>query len=67
MKVNWKWIIVSILLLLLLIFTIQNYEAVKIQFLFWSFKTSRALIIFLTLLIGMAIGWVISLIKGGEE
>ena len=55
---SWKWIPVLILLLLLVIFTTQNYELVKIQFLFWSFKTSRAIIIFVTLFIGIIIGWV---------
>ncbi|MBU1998456.1 MAG: LapA family protein [Candidatus Omnitrophica bacterium] len=62
---NWKWILVLILLLLLVIFTVQNYEIVKIQFLFWSFQTSRAIVIFSTLFIGMIIGWIIPLIKRG--
>ena len=55
---NWKWILVLILLLLLIIFTTQNYEVVKIKFLFWSFKTSRAIVIFVTLFLGIIIGWV---------
>lgn len=59
---NWKWSIILILLLLLVIFTAQNYEIVKIQFLFWSFQTSRAIIIFTTLLVGIFIGWITSLI-----
>ncbi|MBL7170453.1 MAG: LapA family protein [Candidatus Omnitrophica bacterium] len=54
---NWRWIIILILMLLLVIFTAQNYEAVAIQFLFWSFQTSRAIIIFGTLLLGIIIGW----------
>jgi len=57
---NWKWTIVLTLLLLLVIFTVQNYEVVKIQFLFWSFQTSRAIVIFLALAIGFAIGAIIS-------
>lgn len=64
---NWKWILILILLLFLVIFTSQNYEVVKIQFLFWSFKTSRALIIFSTLLIGIVIGWITSFIKKGKS
>ena len=55
---NWKWLVVLMLLLLLVIFTTQNYELVKIQFLFWSFKTSRAIVIFVTLFVGIIIGWV---------
>ncbi|MFC1804809.1 LapA family protein [Candidatus Omnitrophota bacterium] len=60
---NWKWILVLVLLLFLVIFTTQNYEVVKIKFLFWSFQTSRAIIIFSTLFIGILIGWFTSLIK----
>lgn len=60
---NWKWILVLILLLFLVIFTVQNYELIEIQFLFWSFKTSRAIIIFSTLVIGILIGWISSFIK----
>ena len=58
---NWKWLVVLMLLLLLVIFTTQNYELVKIQFLFWSFKTSRAIVIFATLFIGIIIGWISSI------
>jgi len=58
---NWKWVVVLTLLLLLVIFTVQNYEVVKIQFLLWSFQTSRALVIFLALTIGFIIGAIISM------
>ncbi|MFH1338899.1 MAG: LapA family protein [Candidatus Omnitrophota bacterium] len=60
---GWKWVLILILLLLLVIFTTQNYEIVEIKFLFWSFKTSRAIIIFSTLLIGIVIGSITALIK----
>ncbi|MFH1776016.1 MAG: lipopolysaccharide assembly protein LapA domain-containing protein [Candidatus Omnitrophota bacterium] len=53
---NWHWAIVLILMLFLVIFTVQNSEVLKIRFLFWSFSTSRAIIIFVTLLIGVIIG-----------
>lgn len=53
-----RWIVVLILMLLLVIFTVQNYELVKIQFLFWGFQTSRAIVIFVTLLTGIIIGWI---------
>lgn len=62
---NWKWTVILILLLLLVIFTAQNYEIVKIQFLFWSFQTSRAIVIFTTLIVGILIGWISSFIKRG--
>ena len=57
-----KWIFVLILLLFLVIFIAQNYEVVKIQLIFWSFQTSRAIVMFSALLIGIIIGWVISTI-----
>ena len=57
---NWKIVLILALLVLLIIFITQNYEAVSIQFLFWSFQTSRAIIIFSTLILGIIIGWTIS-------
>ncbi|MBN1898637.1 MAG: LapA family protein [Spirochaetes bacterium] len=55
-----KFIIILLLLLVLIIFTIQNYEIVKIRFLIWSFQTSRAIMIFLSVLIGGVIGLIVS-------
>ena len=42
------------------IFTTQNYEAVKIKFLFLAFEASKAIVLILTILIGIIIGWAIS-------
>ncbi len=53
---NWKWVLILSLMGILVIFTTQNYEIVKIQFLVWSFKTSRAIIIFIALAIGFIAG-----------
>jgi uncharacterized integral membrane protein len=50
-------ILVMVLFAMLVIFTAQNYEVVKLQFLFWSFTASRAIVIFFTLLIGIIMGW----------
>jgi len=44
------------LLLLVVIFTLQNTEIVTIKFLFWDMELSRALLIFLLLGIGIVIG-----------
>ncbi|UCH12447.1 MAG: LapA family protein [Candidatus Omnitrophota bacterium] len=57
---NWHWAVILALMLFLVIFTVQNYEVVNIQFLFWSFSTSRAIVIFATLVVGIAIGWISS-------
>ena len=46
-------------LTLFLIFVIQNTEAVDVEFLFWSFQTRRALLLFLVLAIGIGTGWIL--------
>ena len=60
---SWKWILIILLLIFLIIFTMQNYEVVTIQFLFWSFQTSRTIVLLTTLIIGIIIGWIISFKK----
>ena len=52
----WKWILIVTILILVIIFTAQNYEPVQIKFLAWSFKSSSALTIFVSLVIGFLIG-----------
>ncbi|MFH1645251.1 MAG: lipopolysaccharide assembly protein LapA domain-containing protein [Candidatus Omnitrophota bacterium] len=59
---NWKWMVVIVLLALLLIFTLQNHTTVEVQFLFWSFSTSRAIVIFSSVFIGIIIGLISSII-----
>ncbi len=54
---NWHWIIILVLMSFVVIFTVQNYDIVSIRFLTWSFETSRAIIIFGTLILGIVIGW----------
>lgn len=53
---TWKWILIVTILLLLIVFTAQNYEEVQIKFLVWSFKSSSAISIFISLVIGFLIG-----------
>jgi len=45
------------LLLLVVIFTLQNTAIVDIWFIFWRFSISRALLFFLVLFIGVFLGW----------
>lgn len=54
---NRKIISVVILLLLLVVLSSQNYEAIKIKFLFWAFEARMAVVLFLTMLAGIIIGW----------
>ena len=60
---QWKFWLGIAALFLLVIFMAQNYEKVEIKFLLWSFTTSRAIILFLTLITGVVIGWTFALLK----
>ena len=64
---NKKVVFILISLFIVIVFTVQNYEVVSISFLFWSFQTSRAIIIFVTLLIGFIIGISVSVMKKQRE
>jgi len=54
---NYKLILNLFLAGLILLFIIQNFAVVEIQFLFWSIQMSRSLLIFFLLAIGVIIGW----------
>ncbi|MBT8434420.1 MAG: LapA family protein [Gammaproteobacteria bacterium] len=51
-----KSIISLLLIIVVMIFAIQNLAAVEIQFLFWSFSVPRALMIVTLMGIGFVIG-----------
>jgi len=46
-----------ILLLIVLIFAVQNTAVVEVQFFRWQVETPRSVLIFSMLSIGFAIGW----------
>ena len=52
-----KLIIVAIFLLLIVIFALQNSEVVEVNFLFWGFSMSRAVMIFLLPALGFVFGF----------
>lgn len=52
----WKWLAIVSILVILMVFTAQNYESVQIKFLVWSFKSSSAITIFISMVIGFLIG-----------
>ena len=60
---NYKMPLVIILLLLVVIFTLQNTEQVNISFLFWHVTLSRALMIFLVLATGLLAGWILGTVQ----
>ncbi len=52
----WKWILIVTVLIILIVFTAQNYEIVQVKFLIWSFKSSSAISIFISMVIGFLVG-----------
>ncbi len=58
-KLNYKKIISLVLAALTILFILQNIAVINISFLFWTFFISRSVLIFLVLLIGIVIGWLL--------
>lgn len=56
---HWKLISALTLIGVIVLFTVQNYEVVELQFLFWKVAMSRALMLFMVLIIGITIGWIL--------
>lgn len=64
---NYKLILSLILACLALLFIIQNAAVAEIHFLFWTFSMSRGLMIFLVLIIGVIIGWLLRSFLGSKK
>lgn len=56
---KWKILLSAFLLVLVMVFSVQNATQVEIRFLVWEVAFPRSLLIFLMLLIGMMIGWIL--------
>lgn len=54
---SYKLALGAILILLVLVFLVQNTEVVKVNFLLWDISMSRAVLLFFSLLIGFIVGW----------
>ncbi|KPV40447.1 hypothetical protein AN478_06545 [Thiohalorhabdus denitrificans] len=54
---HYKLLLAIVLLVLVLIFVLQNTTIVDINFLIWEFTLSRGLLVLMVLLVGVAIGW----------
>lgn len=55
---NAKMYITLIMLILIVIFTVQNAAVVTVNILFWKLEISRALLIFFVFVFGIIIGWI---------
>lgn len=56
-----KIILITVLVILLVVFALQNTEVVITKLWFWEIKTPRALLILLSMISGIVIGMVSSL------
>jgi len=53
---GWRGYLGLTLLLLVVVFILQNTTVVTVKFLFWDFTVSRALMVFFVLAAGIAVG-----------
>ncbi|MBI5207706.1 MAG: LapA family protein [Candidatus Firestonebacteria bacterium] len=60
---QWKFILIMLLILLFVAFAGQNWEIVHIKFFIYSFEISLAFLIICSILIGFIMGIIISTIK----
>ena len=51
-------IVTAILVILVLVFVIQNTQVVQVEFMLWKVSMSRALLLLVTFVIGVVTGWV---------
>ena len=56
-KMTIKLVITTALIILVMIFAVQNAAVVDIKLLFWDIEIPRSLLIFMMLFIGVVIGW----------
>lgn len=54
---TFKLIVTTALIILVMIFAVQNAAVVDIRLLFWDVAIPRSLLIFMMLFIGIVIGW----------
>ncbi len=54
---NLKLVIAIALAVLVVVFAVQNAQPVGVEFLIWTWTASRALILFVVFLVGVAVGW----------
>jgi putative membrane protein len=56
---SFKLIFVLILAGMAVLFIIQNVTTMELTFLFWTLSMSRALLMFMILLVGVIVGWLL--------
>jgi uncharacterized integral membrane protein len=56
-----KFFTILALLGLIVVFVVQNAEVLQVVFLIWTFEIRRAVLIFVVLVLGILIGWLLRL------
>tara|TARA_R110002153_G_scaffold82494_12_gene208100 strand:+ start:1182 stop:1445 length:264 start_codon:yes stop_codon:yes gene_type:complete len=56
---NVKLVVASILGVILLLFALQNMARVDLTYLFWTFEARRVVVIVMSFVIGIAVGWLL--------
>ena len=59
--------IIIVFVILIVVFALQNTDIVSVKFWFWEVQTPRALLIFLCLVIGLFIGFLVSSPVGKKQ
>lgn len=60
---NLKLTVGLLLAAIIVLFTLQNIEIVELRLLLWKISMPRALMIFLVLVVGIVLGWILSELK----
>lgn len=56
-------IVLVAVLVLLLVFVLQNTESVRVDFLFWSGRWPLWVVIAIAAVLGLAAGWIVSVVR----
>ncbi len=64
---NAKLIGIIVLLVLLVVLAIQNYQPLTLRFFFWSLETSLVLVLLVSFLIGALVGGLVLWIGRGKR
>ena len=62
-----KLIIGIVAIILFVIFLIQNTQVVTLRLYFWKLSMSQIILISITMLIGIAVGYVIAIMRGNAR
>lgn len=60
---DWKMIVVFVLIVLFVVITVQNTEVVSFTLLFWQITMSRIVWLLITFVVGVAAGYILSMIR----